>query len=405
MNTHQDYVSIWFKKIRAIEQLGGACCFCGEKRPWLLIFHHKEQNEKEFNYNFIRSFRWSIIKKEIKKCLLVCYNCHTELHHIEKVTKSQTNKRVCLDYKNIKKCRICGYDKCMEALEFHHTENKTITIGETINNTKFFKNIGDIPEKIKTELDVCEVLCSNCHHNEHFDKERFETQKPFIDTYKYKELHSTFDRQQILDLYKKGLKQVEIAKILNCAKSTICGTIKKIIKNTALNVIDSKDFEISKKGSKKRGKPARTFEESLQLILKNVDNNDKNCWIWRGHRRKKFGTIYLRNREIAVHRIIYEKFKGPIPKGLLIRHTCNNSLCCNPEHLIAITSEELGEINKKNGTVYRSIGEKSGMHKLTSEQVLKIREDPRKLLDIARDYGVVKSTVSMIKNKKSRING
>jgi hypothetical protein len=37
------------------------------------------------------------------------------------------------------------------------------------------------------------------------------------------------------------------------------------------------------------------------------------------------------------HRICYEVFKGPIPKGLLVCHSCDVLTCINPEHLVART--------------------------------------------------------------------
>jgi hypothetical protein len=57
------------------------------------------------------------------------------------------------------KCRLCGYDKCPSALEFHHVEVwlKDFTISDRM--TSF--------EAIKPELDKCELLCANCHREVH----------------------------------------------------------------------------------------------------------------------------------------------------------------------------------------------------------------------------------------------
>jgi hypothetical protein len=42
----------------------------------------------------------------------------------------------------------------------------------------------------------------------------------------------------------------------------------------------------------------------------------------------------------SAHRFIYEKNHGPIPDGLVIRHTCDNKKCINPAHLIIGTQKE-----------------------------------------------------------------
>jgi 5-methylcytosine-specific restriction endonuclease McrA len=57
-------------------------------------------------------------------------------------------------------CSICGYNRYIGSLEFHHVnaEGKDFTLAHA-KNTVF--------EKIKAELDKCVVLCANCHREEH----------------------------------------------------------------------------------------------------------------------------------------------------------------------------------------------------------------------------------------------
>jgi predicted HNH restriction endonuclease len=82
------------KKIRlkAIEFLGGKCIKCGyDKYIEVLEFHHRNPNEKEFSISksgYCRS--WERVSKEIKKCDLLCANCHREIHaEIDKLTKKK----------------------------------------------------------------------------------------------------------------------------------------------------------------------------------------------------------------------------------------------------------------------------------------------------------------------------
>lgn len=42
----------------------------------------------------------------------------------------------------------------------------------------------------------------------------------------------------------------------------------------------------------------------------------------------------------VVHRVTYETLVGPVPDGLELDHRCLLKLCCNPEHLEAVTHQE-----------------------------------------------------------------
>lgn len=72
-------------KKEAVKRFGEKCCICGyDKCIGALEFHHKNPNEKDFglaaNGN---THSWEEFWKEAQKCLLVCSNCHAELHEKE----------------------------------------------------------------------------------------------------------------------------------------------------------------------------------------------------------------------------------------------------------------------------------------------------------------------------------
>lgn len=77
------------KKLRemARESKGNRCIICGYgKCQRALSFHHIDPTKKEFDLSSKGLTRsWEKIQKEIKKCILVCANCHMEIH--EGVTK------------------------------------------------------------------------------------------------------------------------------------------------------------------------------------------------------------------------------------------------------------------------------------------------------------------------------
>jgi hypothetical protein len=65
-----------------VELKGGRCQVCGySKCIWALDFHHYDESTKSFNLSTDGMTRsWARIKEEVSKCLLVCANCHREIH-------------------------------------------------------------------------------------------------------------------------------------------------------------------------------------------------------------------------------------------------------------------------------------------------------------------------------------
>jgi hypothetical protein len=60
------------------------CQKCGEKRFWVLDFHHIDPNTKEHALPYFKTYTLDIIKTEIRKCKVLCRNCHTDFHYQEK---------------------------------------------------------------------------------------------------------------------------------------------------------------------------------------------------------------------------------------------------------------------------------------------------------------------------------
>ena len=68
-------------KKRAVEYKGGKCIICGySKCKRALVFHHLGNEKKEFGFSGAHSRSWNSIKKELDKCVLLCANCHAEVH-------------------------------------------------------------------------------------------------------------------------------------------------------------------------------------------------------------------------------------------------------------------------------------------------------------------------------------
>lgn len=69
-------------KLRCVQYLGGKCEACGYCRcREALEFHHRNPSAKDFALSSAR-LHWSLerVQSELDKCLLVCANCHREIH-------------------------------------------------------------------------------------------------------------------------------------------------------------------------------------------------------------------------------------------------------------------------------------------------------------------------------------
>lgn len=67
-------------KKKLVDYKGGCCKFCGySKCVEALEFHHLDPLEKDFTISG-KSWSFERLKKEVDKCILVCGNCHTEIH-------------------------------------------------------------------------------------------------------------------------------------------------------------------------------------------------------------------------------------------------------------------------------------------------------------------------------------
>lgn len=82
----------------------------------------------------------------------------------ERVIKTQRKKRVYAIQFYGGKCVRCGYDKCIDALEFHHKDRTSKKAKPTYVIRRWRWT------RVKEELDKCDLVCSNCHKEIHFEQ-------------------------------------------------------------------------------------------------------------------------------------------------------------------------------------------------------------------------------------------
>lgn len=118
-------------------------------------------------------------------------------------------------------------------------------------------------------------------------------------------------------------------------------------------------------------------------ILYKIDEN--GCWICTSHAPGLDGycATSFKGKLIKMHRYMYEKYKGKIPEGLLLRHKCDVRNCINPDHLIPGTDKDNNRDMWERGRAVVQKGEEKPNARLTEAQVREIREA---VVDLTKYY-------------------
>ena len=114
------------RKRELIKLMGGKCCRCGYDNNYAALeFHHINPSEKSFQLDsrHLSNTSMELIIKESKKCILVCSNCHKEIHHPNLdssiVDEIDFDKKSLFESKRKQSiCPVCGRS-------FDYVNNKT----------------------------------------------------------------------------------------------------------------------------------------------------------------------------------------------------------------------------------------------------------------------------------------
>jgi hypothetical protein len=165
------------------------CVDCGHRDMRVLEFDHRDPVTKRLDVSNLvsKAYSWKAILEEIKKCEVVCANCHRrrtakqfgwgKLAEPEPLALPLLPPRGTANYERIKSlrsgmarrrrnrllvwgylkqhpCALCGEDDPI-VMDFDHVGHKTRDIGWLITQS--------CTEKILAEIGNCRVLCANCH--------------------------------------------------------------------------------------------------------------------------------------------------------------------------------------------------------------------------------------------------
>lgn len=72
------------RKYNLVQKAGGSCRICGyNKNISSLAFHHLSEKGTHLNGSHLINMSLSGAEAEVSKCVLVCHNCHNEIHNPE----------------------------------------------------------------------------------------------------------------------------------------------------------------------------------------------------------------------------------------------------------------------------------------------------------------------------------
>ena len=138
-------------------------------------FHHIDRKSKSFQLsdNLITSI-WDELINEAKKCKLLCANCHSLEHTVDKPKTLKTIKERDIKTKLIQlKGNKCQGDNCnivfdgtnMASFQFHHIDRKTKLFN--LSNSNLSTHTWN---ELLDETSKCKLLCANCHAKIHSGK-------------------------------------------------------------------------------------------------------------------------------------------------------------------------------------------------------------------------------------------
>lgn len=161
------------RKIALIDYKGGKCEKCGYKKCFAsLEFHHINPDDKEFQLDLrhLSNMNFEKILKEADKCMLLCSNCHREIHHPELTLENVSNiliendeqktietlrkkhkTTICLncgkEFKFVKGKKFCC-DKCRNEYKKYPSKDEVILIYDKLKSWQKVADYFNLTRKI-----------------------------------------------------------------------------------------------------------------------------------------------------------------------------------------------------------------------------------------------------------------
>lgn len=141
-----------------------------------------------------------------------------------------------------------------------------------------------------------------------------------------------------------------------------------------------------------------------EVLLEEKKNGCIECI---SHSRDDYGytRIFINGKHERLFRYLYKQEYGEIPKGMVIRHKCDNAFCCNVKHFeIGTQLDNVRDMVVRNrvhkGSNDKVKGVKNGLNKLTEQEVIEIYTSTLSYKKLSKKYNVSTTNVFFIKKQK-----
>lgn len=175
-------------------------------------------------------------------------------------------------------------------------------------------------------------------------------------------------------------------------------SVKKILYSSVHGSEDSGGYLHQVCDNKTCVNPNHLISRDRLFMTLFIRDGSTGCWEWTGAIKEGYGIFSVNHKDKLAHRLMYEKYKGKIPQGMNICHTCDNPKCVNPEHLwVGSQAENVADMMKKRRGL-KSFGSNHHFSTITDEIAREIKTKLRDGMTIKQVHMILGASYRVVQH-------